>query len=162
MKVKLIAAVMLISLSRDMQAQNVSCGQAVSQLQSYAAQVNQLYQNEYWQVIPNIRCPLYNNIGQPVHPQIVQNCRLQMLGYLNQWYGQQCIYVNNTYAQIARACSVNEPTSIRKPAPRPNPGNGESAEIDTNEIEELTAGIDEDKAMRISIPKTASGYRPRN
>ncbi|MBW8683321.1 hypothetical protein [Chitinophaga rhizophila] len=146
-------------------AQNVTCGQAVSQLQQYAGQVNQIYQNEYWQNIPNVRCPAYvtNQWGQavPVNPQVVQNCRWQMLSSLNQWYGLQCQYVNNWYAQIVRGCAVEQSTEIVRPAPDKRSGNEENSEIDTDEIEELTAGIDEDKALKISIPKTASGYKPK-
>ena len=155
----------LFHLSSNLFAQNIACGQAVTQLQSYAAQVNKLYQNEYWQIIPNVRCPAYvtNQWGQavPVNPQLIQNCRWQMLGYLNQWYGMQCQYVNNWYAQIVKGCAVDPPTSISLPAPDKKTGNEENTEIDTGEIEELTAGIDEDKALKIIIPKTASGYKPK-
>jgi len=40
--------------------QTLNCGQAVYQLQSYAAQVNQAYYNEYWIFIPQQRCPEFD------------------------------------------------------------------------------------------------------
>jgi len=141
--------------------QTLSCGQAVYQLQSYAAQVNQAYYNEYWTFIPQQRCPQYDQWERPFNPQIVQNCRWQMYTYLNQWYAQQCNYVNNWYAQIVRGCSIDRPVNIPSPAPRPIQGGDENNQIDTEEIKDLTVGIDEEKAIKISIPKTASGFKPR-
>ncbi len=156
-----IASLFLI-LSKNGNGQATNCGQAVNQLQSYAAQINRFYYNEYWTVIPNVRCPAYDQWGRPFNPVMVQNCRNQTLWYLNQWYGQQCNYVNNWYAQIVRGCSVQTPPIIRKPAPRPKQNGEENTQIDTDEIQDLTAGIDEEKALKISIPKTASGFRPKN
>lgn len=161
MKKDISFAIFIVTISLNVTGQATNCGQAVTQLQNYAAQINQFYHNEYWTVIPNVRCPAYDRWGRPFHPVMVQNCRLQTLGHLNQWYGQQCVYVNNWYAQIVKGCAVEPPTNIRKPAPRPTAGGDENTEIDTDEIEELTAGIDEDKALKITIPKTASGFRPR-
>jgi hypothetical protein len=140
-----------------------TCEQAMTQLQNYATQVNQTYYQEYWSIIPNQRCPEYvrdqwGNII-PVNPQIVQNCRLQMLLSLNQWYGQQCNYINNVYFQIMRECSSNPNTSL-KPAPDGRNNNSENSKINTDLIKEMTAGIDEDKAIPIKIPKTAAGFKP--
>lgn len=164
MKKSILIFLVLICTAIGSLAQNVDCTQAVSQLQNYAAGVNRLYQDEYWRIIPNQRCPayVYNQWGQlvPADPQLVQNCRYQMLAYLNQWYGSQCQYVNSWYAQIVNGC-MSQPTSVTsRPAPRIEIGDSENNEIDTRQIEELTAGIDEDKALRINIPTTATGYKP--
>lgn len=156
-----IALVLLLATSKNGFSQSTNCPTAVTQLQNYAAQVNQFYYNEYWTVIPNVRCPAVNAWGQPYNPALVQNCRLQMLSYLNNWYGQQCMTVNNWYAQIARSCSAEPQTNIVKPAPPRISGSDENSEIDTDEIEELTAGIDEEKAVKITIPKTPQGFKPR-
>jgi hypothetical protein len=152
---------LMVILSELSFSQTTNCGQAVAQLQNYAAQVNQVYNNEYWTTIPNQRCPSFDQWGRPFNPQIVQNCRWQMVGFLNQWYGQQCNYVNNTYIQIMQGCASNPKSISRKPAPKPISGEIENEEIDTEQIEEMTAGIDEDKAIRITIPKTASGFKPK-
>jgi hypothetical protein len=139
----------------------ISCGDAVLQLQNYAVQVNQVYSNEYAIIIPNQRCPSYDALGRPFNPQIVQNCRWQMLNYLNTWYGQQCNYVNDKYLQIMLGCATQSNLITRKPGPTPINGDAENSEIDTDQIEEMTAGIDEDKAVKITIPKTASGFKPK-
>jgi len=138
-----------------------NCGDAVAQLQNYASQINQFYNNEYWTIIPNQRCPAFDHIGRPYNPVLVQNCRLQTLAYLNNWYQQQCNYVNTCYATIVRGCALQPPSSINRPAPKPKPGSEESEQIDTDQIQDLTAGIDEDKTVRITIPKTAEGFKPR-
>jgi hypothetical protein len=156
---------LLSSLAAFTQTPTVSCGDAVTQLQVYATQVNQIYGNEYWRVIPNQRCPAYNAWGQPFNPQLVQNCRLQMLYNLNQWYGMQCNYVNNWYLQIMRGCSTKEDDldeeNTDKPAPKKRVDSEENDAIDTDEIKDLNVGIDEDKAVKIKIPKTASGFKPQ-
>jgi hypothetical protein len=137
----------------------MNCGTAVQQLQSYAAQVNQIYQNEYWQIIPNQRCPAFDAWGNPYAPAMVQNCRMQWLSSLNTWYATQCNYVNNWYAQIASACT-NDDSGRNRPAPDETPDGGEQgSEIDTDEIEDLAVGVDDEKTVRIRIPKTAAGFR---
>lgn len=160
-----MVVIVLCFIMRSSFAQNLTCGEAVSQLQNYAVQVNQLYQQEYFQTIPNVRCPGYvtNQWGQmvPVNPQLVQNCRWQMLTYLNQWYGQQCTSVNGWYNQIMQGCATNSSRTVsRKPAPRPTSDDVENDQIDTDQIQDLTAGIDEDMSSPIRIPKTPAGYRP--
>lgn len=137
-----------------------TCGEAIYNLQNYAVQVNRIYSDEYWSIIPNLRCPLTDSYGRVVNPMIVQNCRLQFLQHLNQWYFNQCTYVNNMYAQIARSCSDSTPIK-NKPAPISRKASDQMEEINTNDIEELTAGVDEEKAVRITIPKTAAGFNPR-
>lgn len=162
--------ILMLTLTNLGLAQSTSCGQAVAQLQNYAAQVNQIYQYEYWTAIPNQRCPQVvwqccNQWGQQyqmaVNPQVVQNCRWQMLSNLNQWYGQQSNYVNNSYVQIMQGCATNPKSTSSKPAPKQINTDDENSEIDTEQIEEMTAGIDEDKAIPIKIPKTASGFKPK-
>ncbi|WP_420154851.1 hypothetical protein [Siphonobacter sp.] len=157
---KLTYTVIFIFCCNSILAQNVGCGQAVAQLQNYAIQVNQIYHNEYWQVIPSIRCPAVNQFNQPYHPQLVQNCRMQMVNNLNQWYGQQCLYVNNLYSQIVKGCVI-QPTSYPRLDSRLGPDSSkESSPIDVDQIDELVADVDDTKALKITIPKTASGFKP--
>src|SRR5690606_7018840 len=139
-----------------------NCGEAVARLYSYAGQVNQIYYNEYWRVIPLQRCPEIDiRTHQRYHPAVVQNCRNQMLWNLNTWYGQQVNLVNNWYFQIVRGCTQSDSNTIQRPGPVTVKREGQADPIDDDEIEDLTAGIDEEKAVRITIPKTASGFRPR-
>jgi len=161
MKNILLVSLFLLTSKSRVIAQSINCGQAVQYLLNYASQVNQAYINEFNSIIPNQRCPAYDAWGRPYHPQVVQNCRYQMLVYLNQWYGQQCGYVNRWYVQLAQACAKNPDDHTNSPAPGQNSGGGQSPEIETEPIEELTAGVDEDKAVRITIPKTPSGFKPR-
>lgn len=144
-------------------SQTIDCNSAVTQLQTYANQVNQLYHTEYWTNIP-IRCPAFNQWGQAFNPIVVQNCRNQMLVYLNTWYAQQCVYVNNAYGQIVNSCLSRNEQNIdpdEKPAPkRVSPSDAENKEIDTERIKELTAGVDENKSVVIRIPKTVASYNP--
>ena len=147
----ILITILLLAISKPSFGQSTKCGAAVSQLQSYVLQVNQSYSNEYNQIIPMQRCPAYDAWNRPYAAQIVQNCRVQMVGYLNQWYGQQSNYVNNWYFQIMQSCA-NPDRNI------PSPTNNDT--IDEDEIKNLTAGIDEDKAVRITIPKTAAGFKP--
>lgn len=139
----------------------MQCGAAVQQLQGYAQQVNQTYQNEYWQGIP-ARCPAYDAFGRPYNPVIVQNCRNQMFASLNYWYSQQCNSVNNWYIQISNTCSNSN--ARPKPAPRVNPsGTGQHDEIQTDNIDDLDEKVaqndTETKDVMISIPSTPSGFR---
>jgi hypothetical protein len=83
-----------------------------------------------------------------------------MSGMLNNWYGQQSVYVNNWYAQIVSECATKPPAEDEEPAP-PQSSQTANSKIDTKKIEDLTGGIDEDKAIRITIPKTAEGFKPR-
>ena len=144
-------------------SQRMDCKSAVDQLQTYANQVNTLYYQEYNYIIPNQRCPAFTQWGQ-VNPVIVQNCRLQMLSYLNTWYGQQCISVNTAYNQIINSClsQADEIDADDTPAPkRINRGKEENDNINTDKIAVLEAGVDEDKSVTIRIPKTVNTYQPR-
>jgi hypothetical protein len=106
MKKVIFFAVICIGLSKPALSQT-KCATALQQLQAYAIQVNRIYQYEYITYIPTQRCPDFYN-GQYVHPNLVQNCRWQMFSSLNQWYSQQCYYVNNCYAQILPKKSLTE------------------------------------------------------
>jgi len=158
MKKITIVLSMAVVLSCSVSLAQTNCNTAINRLQYYAAQVNQIYQNEYWRVIPGQRCPAFDRNGIPYNPQVVQNCRLQMLGYLNNWYAQQCNYVNNLYSQIVQGCQIPDPGDT--PAPDPEPGTGQSAKISTSKIKQLSAGVDEDKTVKITIPTTADGFKP--
>ena len=159
-KLILSLTILLMLFSPQAPAQNnvtkaIGCGVAVAQLLNYANQVNKFYNAEYYTIIPNNRCPAYDPLGRPFHPVLVQNCRNQHLIMLNNWYGQQVYYVNAWQGQIANYC-LTEP-----PKKRRTPRDEETAKIDTEEIEELQVGVDEEKAIKITIPKTAEGYKPR-
>lgn len=160
MKTRNLLTGLFIPIVMSSYAQNISCGQAVLQLQTYAGQVNNMYQAEYFNAIPNVRCPAYNSFGQPYHPQVVQDCRWKMWVYLNQWYGQQSNYVNNWYAQIVNGCSAQASVPNSRPAPGSVSGDSQSTEINTGQIKNLTAGIDNSKPLKITIPTTAAGYNP--
>lgn len=163
MKKQIISLTLLMLLfSYHAQAQNkvvkaISCGVAVGQLLGYANQVKNTYNAEFQNVIPNQRCPpaVYDQWGRlvPVNPLMVQNCRQQHVYMLNQWYAQQANYVNNWQGQIATYCFTKQPKQETR--------NEDVATIDTDSIEELEVGVDEEKSIKISIPRTAEGYRPR-
>lgn len=137
----------------------MSCGVATQSLQNYAAQVNQFYNTEYWTVIPNQRCPAYDQYGRYFDPNIVQNCRIQTLTYLNQWYGQQSAYVNNWYASIVRACSTQNTTSY--PGSGQTIGSREAPPINVSKIENIEVADNENKVVKISIPDTPEGFKAR-
>lgn len=140
-------------------SQNVNCLNAVQQLQNYATQVNTIYNQEYFENIPKIRCPAFNQFGQYYNPQMVNNCRTNFLVSLNQWYGQQSINVNNWYFQIVQSCNSNSQTpGSLGPANKPTKDSG--GNINTNQIKDLVVGVDQGKALRIDIPTTAQGYNP--
>jgi hypothetical protein len=164
--IRIFLSSLVLVLAMPCFGQTMNCSDAAYRLQSYASQVNAIYQQEYWNVIPNTRCPavVADQWGRPVgvHPELVQNCRWQMLANLNQWYGAQCQYINSWYVQIVRGCSTDRSSRVGQPAPDPIDDDSENIEIDTDEIEELTAGIDEEKALKITIPRTAAGFKPRN
>lgn len=159
MKKTLFITILFLFISEQGFSQT-SCDQASQQLQAYANQVNQIYLAEYWNIIPNQRCPAYVN-GYAVNPIMMQNCRLQMLTNLNQWYAQQCYNVNNWYAQIVRSCTNSSNNGNTKPAPPKVDGDYQNKEIDTSKIEDLTAGVDEKKAVRITIPETVAAFSPQ-
>lgn len=154
----LALSILLLIATHSIQAQStkklVQCGVATAALITYATQVDRTYRNEYAVAIPNMRCPAYDPWGRAFNPILVQNCRVQMVGMLNNWYGQQSVYVNNWYAQIVNACATKPPAEDEASETATN-------KIDTKKIEDLTGGIDEDKAIRITIPKTAEGFKPR-
>ena len=161
MKYKLPLAIFIFLLTMNMSQAQTNCNEAVARLYSYAGQVNKIYYDEYWTVIPLQRCPEFDAWRRPYPPAVVQNCRNQMLWNLNTWYGQQVNLVNNWYIQIVRGCTQSDPNTIRRTGPGTVEREGQADPIDDDEIDDLTAGIDEEKAVRITIPKTAAGFRPR-
>ena len=138
---------------------STNCADAVAQLQNYATQVNQLYVYYYWTAIPN-QCPEVNAYGVVNNPTLVQYCRYQWYYQLNVWYYQQANYVNALYTQIVKGCTTQSLTENGgRPAPKVKQGAEANSKINTEEIKDLTMDVDDSKAVRITIPKTASGYR---
>lgn len=156
MKIQILSLTLLFLIVHGVSAQTrpkpIGCDVAAGQLLNYANQVRAYYDNEYFRAIPNARCPVFWN-GQQVPWQMVQNCRYQHVVLLNQWFGQQSIYMNNWQSQIVNTCFTDRPKVERI--------GEEVGRIDIDQIEEIQAGVDEDKAIAIRIPKTAEGYRPR-
>lgn len=136
-------------------AKAISCGVAVAQLLNYAHQVNNFRNNEINIAIPGYRCPDFDQWGRPFYPVLVQNCRNQHLIWLNNWYAQQVNYVNAWQGQIVSTC-------VAKPPEKEERRDEDIAKIDTEQIEDLKIGLDEEKSIKITIPKTAEGYKPRN
>jgi hypothetical protein len=158
MKKQILSLMLLLMLfSLQVPAQNkivkaIGCGVAVAQLVTYANQVNNFYNTEFQMVIPNNRCPAFDAWGRPFNPMMVQNCRNQHVIWLNQWYALQANYVNNWQGQIINTCFTKKPEKNEST---------DVAKIDTEQLEELEVGVDEDKSIKITIPKTAEGYKPR-
>jgi hypothetical protein len=119
-----------------------TCGEAVSQLQSYVASVNQFANGEYFQGIP-MRCG-----GNP-------NCQQWWLQQLNGWYLNQSGMVNQWYMQIQANCS-SQPTK-RKISKIDNDG---APGLDEDDVASIDVD-DEDRTVRIKIPTDAVGYRKR-
>jgi len=117
-----------------------TCGDAVSRLQNYVASVNQFANAEYFQGIP-MRCG-----GNP-------QCQQMWLQQLNGWYMSQSNMVNQWYMQIQMNCtSTGSTTKISKTK------NNGAPELDEDEVASLEVD-DEDRTVKIKIPKDAVGYR---
>ncbi len=128
---------------------SMTCGVAVSQLQTYVAQVNAFANNEYLYGIPG-RCGLNGY------------CRQGWLQQLNAWYVQQAALVNGWYGQIVAECSAKGSSGSRagsgrrvrsKAATDDDPG-----ELDEEAVKSIDVD-DEDKTVRIKIPSTPAGYK---
>ncbi|GAB3097803.1 hypothetical protein [Lysobacter terrae] len=117
-------------------AQNMTCGNAVMQLQAYIAQVNQYAAMEQQQGIP-MRCG-WN-----------QQCSQWWYAQLNNWYWQQSQLVNNWYNQISMTCGNGQEMQTQR---------GE--EMDDDVVDEIEVD-DEDKTVAIKIPSTPKGYNRR-
>jgi hypothetical protein len=136
-----VSAAVVIAPSAN--AQQMSCGDAVYQLQMYVAQVNQIANFEYYQGIAQ-RCG-YN-----------QYCGNTLLQQLNYWYQQQAQMVNGWYMQINQTCAGNSyPGGIGNSG-----GNGAPPELDEDDIEDIEVD-DEDRTVRIRIPDNPRGFSPR-
>lgn len=125
-------------------AAQVPCGTAVSQLQYYVSQVNQVAVFEYYQGIP-ARC--FGNAY----------CAQAQLFQLDAWYRQQSLLVNDWYGRITAACTAGG-VAQRLPTRRDESSN--RRRMDETAIEDLEVD-DEDRTVRIRIPETADGYEPR-
>jgi len=128
---------------------NVTCGVALSQLQSYVQGVNAFANAEYYQNIP-ARCAVATPFGFQVHPV----CAQTWLQQLNAWYMQQSVLVNQWYTQINQQCTANPSTTRRIPASK----SSEAPRLDEKTLDQVKID-DEDKSVRIKIPSTPGGYK---
>ena len=135
-----VFAVVISAGVRPTNAQNqMACGAAVQQLQTYVNEVNAIAQYEYNRGIA-MRCG-YNGY-----------CAQSLMQQLAMWYSQQSSLVNQWYTTIANACSSTGPGRTAARRKRTDP----SEEIE--DVEDLDID-DEDKTVRIRIPSKPSGYR---
>jgi hypothetical protein len=140
---RVTAVTVLLSFGSAANAQNMSCGNALFQLQQYVARVNQVASWEFYQGIPQ-RCG-FNGF-----------CAQGLMQQLNYWYAQETSRVNQWYYQIAQTCSQGAaPVDLSLGGDQDEP-----PQIDEDEIEDLEVD-DEDRTVRIRIPSTPSGFRPR-
>ena len=136
------AVVLILGPVHRARAQNLSCANAVDQLQSYASQVNRVAMFESNEGIP-VRCG-WNAV-----------CRELGMQQLSAWYAQQAYLVNGWYAQISQACAAG---ASRQRPPAETPRSRDSRRISEENIQELRID-DEDRTVRIKIPSTPQGYR---
>jgi len=122
-----------------------TCGEAVAQLQGYVQSVNTFANNEYYFGIPR-RCG-----GNP-------GCMQWWLVQLNAWYAQQSNLVNGWYGQIVTQCMAPTRRPAKKNVPMTKSSEDEVGGLDEDTVGDLKVD-DEDKTVRIKIPKTASGFR---
>lgn len=148
MKSRLIGAVLAFTsmtfLTSPAAAQSSTCGSALYQLQSYAAQVNQAANFEFHHGIP-MRCG-----GNPY-------CGNTQLYQLNQWYSFQSNQINGWYQQLVAECATQAPPRQRNR--RPGSRDIETG-IDEESIEDLEVD-DEDKTVVLRIPDNPRGFRPQ-
>jgi hypothetical protein len=144
MRMIIIVAAIIVNLFYDSVSvhaqQSISCGIAQHQLQGYVNQVNNIANFEFSQGIP-MRCG-FN--GQ---------CTNWLLFQLNSWYSQQTQLVNVWYQKIAIKCtSDSSPGRIEGSIEEP---------IEEDAIDEMVID-DEDKTVKIKIPKNPNGFSPKN
>jgi hypothetical protein len=149
---KISAFTLVFVTASSAAAQSINCGTAVYQLQNYVAQVNAIANNEAWQGIP-YRCQ-----GNPY-------CVNMMMVQLNGWYSQQANLVNGWYAQIVNTCAAPPASSQDRigSSGRRTPtriARNDEGQLDEEQIEDLEID-NEDRTVRIRIPSTAQGFRPR-
>jgi hypothetical protein len=77
---------------------------------------------------------------------------------LNGWYAQQSAAVNGWYNQIAMQCMAPAQRPSRKSVPLTKSSEDEVGGLDEDAVEDLKVD-DEDKTVRIKIPKTPSGFQ---
>jgi hypothetical protein len=124
----------------------MSCGDAVGQLQSYVGQVNAFAGTEYYRNIP-ARCGS-NGL-----------CLQWWLQQLNAWYIQQSSLVNGWYSTIVAQCSQSgsssrRPSTIRRKVATQDDEGG----LDEDAVKDIKVD-NEDKTVRIHIPSTPKGFR---
>jgi hypothetical protein len=155
-----IAIMMVVCLiTVKFSARSQTCGAAVQNLQNYAASVNNIYNAEYFQVIPNNRCPPKVDMwGRPFIDQQVLLCRNQFLYQLNAWYVQQCQAVNGYAQQIQQTClmeqyrpdgdviDVDDSRTTR-----------EKRSIPLDNVRKVAIKVDKKRPTDLDIPKTAEG-----
>ena len=139
----LLTALTVSSLPAQAQ---MSCGDAVGQLQSYVGQVNAFASTEYYRNIP-ARCGPNGA------------CLQWWLQQLNGWYIQQSSIVNGWYSTIVAQCSQSSsnsrrPSAIRRKAATQDDEGG----LDEDAVKDIKVD-DEDKTVRIHIPSTPKGFR---
>ena len=133
---------LLAFLPKPVQAQSLTCSNAIAQLQSYAAQVNQVANFEFYQGI-QMRCG-WN-----------QMCRQMAAQQVNMWYMQEATRVNGWHSQIVQACAA---AGGRERRPGRPPAGGSPGQIDESAIEDIKVD-DEDKTVRIRIPSNPQGFK---
>lgn len=115
MKKIILISVVLLNIQVSAQNRNsyTDCQLAINQLSNYASQVNNIYQYEFWQGIPNFRCPSCCDVwGGFFNPQVVQYCRNQHTINLNYWYSQQINFIQTQYKIILQYCTNNDKEKI--------------------------------------------------
>jgi len=120
----------------------MTCGNALQQLQAYVYQVNQMAAVEYNQGIP-YRCGYNAYCAQAAYQQ------------LNYWYAQQTQLVNGWYQNIVYTCTTKQSAPRIKTAP---PTEDDPGGIDTSSVDDLEVD-DEDKTVKIRIPKSPKGFK---
>jgi hypothetical protein len=136
------ALVLTLGPTHRARAQDLSCANAVGELQSYASQVNRVAVFESNEGIP-ARCG-WNAVCQELGMQ-----------QLKAWYAQQAYLVNGWYAQISQACAASDG---RQRPPAETRRSRDSRGISEENIQDLRID-DEDRTVRIKIPSTPQGYR---
>jgi hypothetical protein len=148
-RLRLVPAVLVFALgftaNVSAQAPTTTCGEAVGQLQGYVQRVNAFANSEYYYGIPS-RC-----MGNGA-------CMQWWLAQLNAWYFQQSNLVNGWYSQIVTQCTAPTRRPTRKNVQLTKSSEEEVGGLDENAVEDLQVD-DEDKTVRIKIPKTPNGFR---
>jgi hypothetical protein len=148
-RLRLVISVLALALGLTAntlaQTPATTCGEAVGQLQGYVQRVNAFANNEYYYGIPG-RCG-----GNP-------GCMQWWLVQLNSWYAQQSNLVNGWYSQIVTQCMAPTQRPTRKSVPLTKSSEEVAGGLDEDAVQDLQVD-DEDKTVRIKIPKTPNGFK---